>query len=98
MKRIILLAITLGLSLPFTGSAAESNLRTQLAGRILLQTEEQGQAWYVNPVDTKRYYLRDGDEAYRLMRIFGLGITNADFKKLPSSKSEVVDSKLVSRL
>ena len=45
------------------GALAES-----LSGRILLQVEEHGEAWYVNPTDLKRYYLEDGDAAYTIMR------------------------------
>lgn len=45
----------------------------RLAGRILLQVEEHGEAWYVNPSDLKRYYLKDGNEAYRVMREQSLG-------------------------
>lgn len=50
------------------GALAES-----LSGRILLQVEEHGEAWYINPTDLKRYYLADGDEAYRIMRELSLG-------------------------
>jgi len=44
-----------------------------LSGRILLQVEEHGEAWYINPADLKRYYLADGDEAYRIMRELSWG-------------------------
>ncbi|MBT4857369.1 hypothetical protein HON52_04265 [Candidatus Uhrbacteria bacterium] len=39
-----------------------------LSGRILLQVEENGEAWYVNPSDLKRYYMADGAAAYTIMR------------------------------
>lgn len=48
-------------------------LAERLSGRILLQVEEHGEAWYINPSDLKRYYLKDGDEAYRIMRELSLG-------------------------
>jgi len=51
-------------------------------GYILLQVESVGEAWYVNPVDGYRYYLKDGNEAYKMMRNFGLGISNTDLSKL----------------
>ncbi len=54
-----------------------------LKGRILLQVESHGEAWYVNPNDGKRYYMKDGSTAYQMMRQFGLGITNTDLAKLP---------------
>jgi len=54
------------------------NLANRLLGKILLQVEDRGQAWYLNPEDGKRYYMQDGDEAYRIMRHLSLGITNED--------------------
>jgi len=30
------------------------------------------------------YYLRDGEEAYRIMRLYSLGITDMDLSKLVS--------------
>ncbi|GEM_PF-2958293 len=64
--------------------AYDSALSERLAGRILLQVEERGEAWYVRTSDTKRYYMKDGAAAYTLMRYFSLGITNADLSKIPS--------------
>jgi hypothetical protein len=48
-------------------------LAEQLSGRILLQVEEHGEAWYINPADLKRYYMANGAEAYRIMRELSLG-------------------------
>jgi len=47
-----------------------------LKGKILLQVEGKGEAWYVNMNDKKRYYLKDGETAYQIMSDFGLGISN----------------------
>jgi len=55
----------------------------QLLGRIMLQVEQHGEAWYLYPKTRKRYYMKDGDTAYQMMRNFGLGITNADLNKIP---------------
>ena len=57
-----------------------------LNGKILLQVESHGEAWYVNPKDGKRYYMADGDKAYNVMRKFGIGITNKNLEKIESSK------------
>ncbi|EKD78323.1 MAG: hypothetical protein ACD_41C00368G0007 [uncultured bacterium] len=53
-------------------------------GRIVLQVEEHGEAWYINPADHHRYYLGRPDDAFAIMKELGLGITNADFKRLSS--------------
>lgn len=49
-----------------------------LHGRILLQVQDKGQAWYVNPVNGQRYYLGRPDDAFLLMRSLGLGVSNTD--------------------
>lgn len=61
----------------------DNNLVNRLKGKILLQVESRGQAWYVNPKDGKRYYMKDGNSAYMIMRFLSLGITNSDINKLP---------------
>ncbi len=63
-------------------------LPRRLAGRILLQVEANGEAWYVNPTDLKRYYLKDGQTAYQLLRRFGLGISNQNLAKIPIGLNE----------
>lgn len=55
----------------------------RLAGRILLQTETFGQAWYLDPISYKRYYLADGQSSFEALRKFGLGIKNNDIAKIP---------------
>jgi hypothetical protein len=56
----------------------DTALITRLKGRILLQVESHGELWYLNPKDGKRYYMKDGDAAYQIMRFLSLGITNND--------------------
>jgi hypothetical protein len=51
-------------------------------GKILLQIERNGEAWYVNPEDGKRYFLGRPDDAFQVMKDLGLGISNEDFGKL----------------
>lgn len=54
----------------------------KLKGSILLQVQTLGAAWYVNPVTLKRYYLKDGQAAYQMLRAFGLGISETDYTKI----------------
>ncbi len=51
-------------------------------GKILLQVEGNGEAWYVNPEDNKRYFLGRPTDAFQVMRRLGLGISNRDFGEL----------------
>ncbi|PLX24769.1 hypothetical protein C0580_04145 [Candidatus Parcubacteria bacterium] len=61
------------------------NLANRLKGYILLQVEKDGQAWYVNPNDGHRYYMKDGPAAYQIMRFLSLGISNNDLAQVPVS-------------
>jgi hypothetical protein len=56
-----------------------------LAGRILLQVEENGEAWYVNPQNWKRSFLGRPDDAFSVMRQQGIGISNENLAKIPVS-------------
>jgi hypothetical protein len=60
-----------------------SPLANQLKGKILLQVEQHGEAWYVHPDKCYRIYLKDGEAAYDIMRFLSLGITNSDLEKMP---------------
>lgn len=66
-----------------TEQVVDQKLQNKLKGRILLQVESVGEAWYVNPKDSKKYYMKDGAAAYTLMRYFSLGITNQNLDKIP---------------
>ncbi len=59
-----------------------SNFSKGQQGRILLQVESRGEAWYINPKDNKRYFLGRANDAFYLMQNMGLGIANKDFNKL----------------
>jgi hypothetical protein len=71
--------------------AGAVSMAERLKGLILLQVEDKGQAWYVDPVSLKRYYLKDGSAAYSLMRRFGLGASSANLKKLTIGFSDKLD-------
>jgi hypothetical protein len=61
----------------------DASLVNKLRGRLLLQTEEKGEAWYVDPVSGRRFYMQDGAGAYEALRSFGLGISNKDLEQIP---------------
>lgn len=67
--------------------AKAEDLSSRLKGRILLQVEAHGEAWYVNPRDSKRYYMANGSEAYNIMRTLGVGITNNDLEGIKINKT-----------
>ncbi|MFH1839227.1 MAG: SH3 domain-containing protein [Patescibacteria group bacterium] len=64
--------------------AGDWTLRNRLRGKIVLQVELHGEAYYIHPKDATVHYLKDGKEAYRIMRELSLGITNKDLSVLPT--------------
>jgi|GEM_PF-1168375 len=54
----------------------------RLAGYFLLQIEKNGEAWYINPMDLKRYYLGRPSDAFTIMRSLSLGISNNNLAKI----------------
>lgn len=71
--------------IPVAGSddnIGDMNLQQRLAGYILLQVEQNGEAWYVYPNNLMRYYLGRPDDAYDIMRNLGLGIADDDLTQI----------------
>lgn len=66
------------LLLPLT-TRADEPLASRLSGRILLQIQSRGQAWYVDPLTLKRHYLGQPADAFTLMKGLALGVSNRDF-------------------
>jgi hypothetical protein len=87
---IAYLAIILSAGLLPASASKAADLSSTLRGRILLQVESHGEAWYVYPKDSKRYYMVNGAEAYTIMRTLGIGITN---KNLDRIKADVAFAK-----
>lgn len=67
-------------------SPGDRQFAQRFRGRILLQVQSSGEAWYVNPVDLKRYYLGRPSDAFVLMRKLGLGVSNNDLMRIPLHK------------
>ena len=60
-----------------------ASLAKRLAGKILLQVESRGEAWYVNPLDLKKYYLGKPADMFEVMKKLSLGISNNDLARIP---------------
>ncbi|MBU0614363.1 SH3 domain-containing protein [Patescibacteria group bacterium] len=72
-----------------TQSRNKYQILERTRGYILLQVENHGEAWYVDPTSDNRYYMKDGPTAYEMMRKFGLGISDADLLRLQSGDTEL---------
>lgn len=57
-------------------------LANELKGKIILQVEKNGEAWYVYPEDLKIYYLGRPHDAWRIMRELSLGINQEDLAQV----------------
>lgn len=55
----------------------------KVAGKILLDVEKKGEAYYINPVDMKAYYLGRPADAFKIMRKLGLGISEESINLIP---------------
>lgn len=62
--------------------SVDSTLAKKVAGKVLLQVEDRGQAWYVDTKTLKKYRLETGDDALRVMRKLGVGIKTSDLNKI----------------
>lgn len=91
---IIKIAI-LSLSLCLAGVSNASVIEKRLSGRILLQVESKGQAWYINPDDQEAYYLGRPSDAFQIMKTLGLGISNRDFDLLQVDMPKRIIGKII---
>lgn len=71
-------------------AAGNVTLKSRLAGKIVLRAQAHGEAYYIHPKDLSVHYLQNGDEAYRVMRLYSLGITNANLQKVPEGDLNAV--------
>jgi hypothetical protein len=76
IKTLIFIFVLILFSVSYV-SAEE--LSERLKGKILLQVEDVGQAWYVEPETKQRAFLGRPADAFRIMRELGLGISEKDF-------------------
>lgn len=83
MRKLFAFISLIALAAPAVSFAAPANS----IGRIVLDVERNGEAYYVNPVDLRGYYLGRPDDAFDIMRNFGLGISNADLARFDSDAS-----------
>jgi hypothetical protein len=70
----------------------DKSLRDRLSGKILIQVEASGEAWYVYPGDLKRYYLGRPADAFEIMSDLGLGITSSNLLQIPIAGEDSVQA------
>ncbi|HNX11342.1 MAG TPA: hypothetical protein PKI61_04340, partial [bacterium] len=68
--------------------AKQADLIERLKGKIVLQVENHGEAYYIHPKTGILYYLKNGEEAYKIMRNLSLGITNQNLNNIETGNLE----------
>lgn len=66
---------------------------SRLAGRILLDVEDSGRAYYIHPSRLTKHYLGKPADAFALMRSLGRGISNRDLEKISKGTINQVSQK-----
>ncbi|MBU4216441.1 cohesin domain-containing protein [Candidatus Parcubacteria bacterium] len=72
-----------------------ASLTKKMSGKILLQVEKNGEAWYVYPTDNRRYFLGRPEDAFNLMRKLGLGVNHAYIKNYKTFPAKVLGKILI---
>lgn len=90
-KAILLVGILLCV-IGFTSIVYAGTLAQRLSGKILLQVEQNGEAWYIYPNNQQRYYLGRPADAFNIMRELGLGISDKDLNQIPISPNSLSSS------
>jgi len=80
-----------------SAASYDKNLSNRLKGRLLLQVEDKGRIWYVNPDDSKRYEVTFAN-ALPLFEKLSLGISNKDLDQISEVKSTTLGNRLKGRL
>ncbi len=98
MKKVIYLICGLFLLATFGAPAQAESLSERLSGRILLQVEANGEAWYVNPKDNMKCFLGTPADAFRVMRELGLGISEGNYYSYGGYAPESLKGKILLRV
>jgi len=98
MKKIFICIILVLFSFNCAIAAStDNNLSNKLKGHLLLQVEDKGRIWYVNPGDLKRYEATFAN-ALPLFEKLSLGISNKDLNQISETKSTTLGNRLKGKL
>jgi subtilisin family serine protease len=76
----------------------DESLAKSLSGKILLQVEENGEGWYLNPEDNKKYYLGRPADSFNIMRDLGVGISEGNYNSFNKYAPERFAGKILLRV
>lgn len=67
----------------------DKRIAQRLSGRIILEVQKHGEAWYVNPKDGRRYFLGGPAEAQDTFRQLGLTVRDSSIAGIPYNYSNM---------
>ena len=80
---------TLGLGAKHDFIEGQEIFPKHVLGKILLDVEYNGQAYYIYPKDRKKYFLGRPEDAYKVRRKLSLGITNENLEKIATVDTDL---------
>ncbi len=63
-------------------NSSVKNIEDKLKGKILIQIESKGEAWYLNPSDLKRYHIDHSPASWQLLKRLSTKIKTDDWQKI----------------
>jgi hypothetical protein len=72
----------------------ENELGSRLRGRIVLRTEENGEAYWILPTNCRAYYAGTYEASYELMKKFSLGIVKKTLAKIRNNNRQKMKNAL----
>jgi hypothetical protein len=66
-----------------------------LSGRIFVQVQDKGQAWYIDPINFRKYYLGSGKNALNILKSLSIKAKSSEIMKIMDSAKEAEYTKLV---
>lgn len=97
MKKILFIMLFMIIFFQPLFASAET-LPQRLAGRIVLQVQANGEAWYIYPVNRLRYFLGRPSDAFQIMRQLGLGISELDYEAFKNNPPTRLLGRIVLRV
>ena len=76
---------TLGLGATHSFITSQTIFPSYVSGKILLDVETNGEAYYINPRTRTKHYLGRPADAFAVMRQLSLGITTSNLSQIPMS-------------
>lgn len=93
----IFLFFALIVPISVTNAAQKQPQKPDYRGFILLQVQSYGRLWYVPPIDSGRYYIKNADEADILIKKFGVPISQKELNAFPTKKGTTANSALLKK-